>query len=221
MDKPFIIYLIWAVIAISISFLNSGPSPDTITHTLIIGFIGIQIALFPRLEKLKKSFSPKKLFFIISLISACAVEGFYMISNPVFRNLQITSSTSLFQILPNYLIDLLFTFPAYVIVFLVIWHFINKYKYKNWEYIIFIGLGQALGDGGAYFFTNPFMLIFIPYIMLNYHAMNSTGYFLIKQELNPKNNSRLKYIIPPLCIIIAYLICGATIKLIGQSIGLV
>ena len=65
--------------------------------------------------------------------------------------------------------DRLYTVPAYLVVLSVIWWFINRYRYPYWHYVITMGLGQALGDGGLLFFLNaPAMLVFLPYPMTNY-----------------------------------------------------
>jgi len=93
---------------------------------------------------------------------------------------------------------------VYVVVFLVIWHFINKYKFVLWEYVLFIGLGQALGDGGFFFIANPFALIMLPYVMISYHAMNIVPFLAIKDNLSPKSNSKLRFIIPPITLITTF-----------------
>ncbi len=220
LGTPLIIYITWAIIVFIVSFLSGGASPDNITHALIIGFIGVQIIAYPYLLKTTKKMPKQTTFIFISVIFACAVEGFYMLSNPVNSALKVTQAMPAAQIITNYLIDLAFTVPAYIAIFSVTWHFINKYEYKPWEYIIFIGLGQAIGDGWAYFFANPVMLLLIPYVMINYHAMNTTSYFLAKEGLKPKDKTWRKYIIPPICIILVYLIFGTLINLIGKASGI-
>ena len=108
----------------------------------------------------------------------------------------------------------------YIVIFLVIWFFMTRYQYKLWQYLLLIGLGQALGDGGFYFVAAPFMLPFLPYVMVNYHAMNFVPYLLAKDSIKPKRFGWAKYVLPPVVIIITYLILGGAIHLIGVLTGL-
>jgi hypothetical protein len=214
------VYIIWAVIVFAITFVSKGLDSENITHMLIIFFFFAQLIAYPLIKLVSKLFSPKIGFLTIGLIFAAVVEGFYMISDPVFDSLKLTAGMSMGKMLGNFLIDLIFTIPVYIVIFLVIWYFINRYSYKLWEYLIIISLGQALGDGGFFFIASPFMLIFLPYVMINYHSMNLIPYILTKDSLKSQKNSWMKYIIPPSVIILIYIMFGILINIIGPLFAL-
>jgi len=148
------------------------------------------------------------------------VEGFHMISTPVFLSLRIGTETSFLQGLINYALDLLFTVPAYLVIFSVIWVFVNRYLYPLWHYVIIMGLGQALGDGGLFYFLNaPAMLLFLPYPMTNYHAINVIPFLTVRDDLKrDRPASAWMYLAIP-ALIGTYLVCGAIIKLLGRFFG--
>ncbi|MFH1316891.1 MAG: hypothetical protein ABII01_05205 [Candidatus Woesearchaeota archaeon] len=214
------IYIIWAVVVFSVTFITKGFDPDNITHFLIIIFFLAQLALFPLIKVISKMFTPKLIFITLAVIFAALVEGFYMLTNPVFKSLKFTAGMSFEKMLSNYLVDLIFTIPVYIVVFFVIWYFINRYDYKLWEYLIFISLGHAIGDGFFFFLASPIMIIFIPYVMINYHAMNLVPFLLVNNKLKPKNKSWMKYVLPPIAIIILYLLSGMIINTVGQLFAL-
>ncbi len=218
MDKKIIIYTIWAVLVFLITFLQ-GASSDNITHFLILLFFALQFLALKFFEKIYNKFSPRTGFVFLSVLFACVVEGFYLISKPVFASLQITAATPINQIAINYFTDLLFTVPVYIVIFLCIWHFINKYKYELWEYVIFISLAQALGDGIAFFAAAPVMLLFLPYVMINYQAMNILPFLFAKPNLKPTTSSWKKYVLPVVSIIVIYFIGGLLIKIVGSFFG--
>lgn len=144
-----------------------------------------------------------------------------MISRPVFLSLRIGWDTPFTQGLINYAIDLLFTVPAYFVIFSVIWYFINRYQYTLWQYIILMGLAQALGDGGLFFFLNaPAMLFFLPYPMTNYHAINVIPFLAVRDRLNHERLTSSSAYLAVLGVIGTYLICGAIVKLLGKAFGL-
>jgi len=214
------IYVIWAVITFILTFSNENLANENLTHIFLIIFFILQLTFYFLYIRKKSNFKNNKFqFIILGAILASIVEGFYMFSLPVFDSLIINSQTSLLVGLKNYFIDLIFTIPAYLIIFTLIWIFINKYQYKLWEYFIFFSLGQALGDGGFFFFSNPFALVFLPYVMLNYHSMNLLPYLLSKNNLSGKNKSFMKYIIPPLIILVTYIISGILINVVGDFFG--
>jgi len=220
-NKIFIsLYAFWAVIVFALTFISKGYNPDNITHILIIIFFLVQLTTYPLIRVVSKKFSPKITFLIFGLIFAAVVEGLYMISDPLFESLKFVAGISIGKMISNFLIDLVFTIPVYIVVFLVIWYFINKYNYKLWEYLLFISLGQALGDGGIYFLASPFMLVFLPYVMINYHSMNLIPYLLTKNNLKPQNNSWMKYVVPPISIIVLYILFGIIINIIGPLFSL-
>ncbi|MFH1052785.1 MAG: hypothetical protein V1740_00030 [Candidatus Woesearchaeota archaeon] len=214
------IYIIWAVVVFSVTFITKGFDPDNITHFLIILFFLAQLALFPIIKVLSKMFTPKLIFITLAVIFAALVEGFYMFSNPVFESLRFTAGMGFNTMLTNYFIDLIFTIPVYIVILISIWYFINKYSYKLWEYLIIFSLGQAIGDGFFFFLASPLMIIFLPYVMINYHSMNLVPFLLVNNKLKPKNKSWMKYIIPPIAIIVIYLIFGFLINFIGPLFAL-
>jgi len=79
-------------------------------------------------------------------------------------------------------IDLTLTLPAYVCIFLVIWWFARRHRYSAFSFFFVMGLGQALGDGQAYFLANPAMLVFVPYVMSNYWAMTFVPFLLVRGQ---------------------------------------
>jgi len=214
------LYLIWAVVTFVIVLPNKDLYLENITHVLILIFFVLQIVFYKIISKLP-ILDAKKRFILLGVIFASIVEGFYMISDPVFESLKVTSGLSLFQILSNYAIDLLFTVPVYIAIFYAIWFFINKYDYNFWEYLIFISLGQSLGDGGFFFLANPLALVFLPYVMLNYHSMNLIPYMLVKSDLKKGKKSIMRFVIPPIALIAIYFVLGFIIQIIGAIVGLV
>ena len=216
-----ILYCLWATFAIGLSIAHAGLSSESITRLLVIGFLFGQIALRSRLVKLFPKLAPRARFFALGIILAAVVEGFHMISQPVFPSLRIGGNTGLGQGLMHYALDLLFTVPAYFLILSVIWCFVEKYHFSLWQYIIVMGLAQALGDGGLFYFIKaPAMLIFLPYPMTNYHAMNVIPFLAVRDFLRPqRSQSRFAYLAVP-SLIGTYLVCGAIIQLLGKWFGL-
>jgi len=149
------------------------------------------------------------------------VEGFHMISMPVFLSLRIGRDTSFTEGLNRYALDLLFATPAYLVIFAVIWCFINRYHFTLWHYIAIVGLGQALGDGGlVYFIKAPAMVFFLPYPMTNYQAMNIIPFLAVRDHLKrSRSESVFSWLVVP-GLIGTYFICGTIIKLAGRHFGL-
>jgi hypothetical protein len=223
-DKSWIgpaLYCLWATLAIGSALGFSGLSAEGVTRLWVIAFLFAQIALRSVLVKVLPRLAPKARFIVLGTVLAAVVEGFHMISTPVFLSLRIGMDTSLAQGFANYALDLLFTAPAYLVIFSVIWGFINRYHYSLWHYVMIMGLGQTLGDGGLFFFLNtPAMLLFLPYPMTNYHAINVIPFLAVLADLKrdrPASASRY-FAIPGL--IGTYLMCGAIIKLLGRFLGL-
>lgn len=215
------LYCLWATLAIFSAIAFSGFSAESVTRLSVIAFLFGQIALRSVLVKALSQFSPKPRFIILGTILAAVVEGFHMISTPVFLSLRVGMDTSLAQGLTNYAIDLLFTVPAYLVIFSVIWSFVNRYRYPLWHYIVVMGLGQALGDGGLIYFLNaPAMLFFLPYPMTNYHAINVIPFLAVRDDLKcDRPASAWMYLAVPV-LIGTYLVCGAIIKLLGRFFGI-
>lgn len=216
---PLIIYSIWAVLSFIAVFLFKGLDAENITHVFLIVFLLLQYPLFTFIYSKVIKFSPKTRFILLGTIFAAIVELFFMISTPVHESLKITSNTSFQQGIMNYLIDLAFTLPFYVVLFFVVWFFINKYQFKLWEYIIVFAVAQSLGDGSSFFIGDPFALILLPYVMISYHAMNVLPFLTVKDNLAPKNTSKERFIVPVIAIVLLYLVLGILIQLAGSLIG--
>lgn len=216
-----VLYCLWATLAIGSAIAFSGFSAETVTRLLVIAFLFGQIALRSMLVKALPQLAPKARFIVLGTMFAVVVEGFHMISTPVFLSLRVGMGTSLAQGFTNYALDLLFTVPAYLAIFSVIWGFVNRYRYPLWHYVIIMGLGQALGDGGLLYFLNaPAMLLFLPYPMTNYHAINVIPFLAVRDELTSKRPaSAWMYLAIP-ALIGTYFVCGAIIKLLGRFFGL-
>ncbi|MEO8441688.1 MAG: hypothetical protein ABI547_04330 [Betaproteobacteria bacterium] len=215
------LYCLWAVFAIGLSIALAGLSAESITRLLVMVFLLGQIALRARLVNAFPRLAPRTSFVVLGSALAAVVEGFHMISTPVFLSLRIDRNTSFAQGLANYALDLLFTLPAYLVVFSVIWCFINRYRFTFWQYVIVIGLGQVVGDGGLFYFLNaPAMLFFLPYPMTNYHAINVIPFLAVRDRLNQQRSaSAFAYVVVP-ALIGTYLVCGAIIKIVGRYVGL-
>lgn len=208
------------MVAIVLSIALSGLSPESITRLWVIALLLGEVAWRPILLKALPSLAPRTRFLVLGIVLAASVEGMHMISMPVFMALRIDRETSFSQGLIRYALDLAFTLPAYLVIFSLIWFFINRYCYTLWNYILVMGLAQTLGDGGLLFFINaPAMLFFLPYPMTNYHAINVIPFLAVRDHLKPGRLVSLSSYVAVPGLIGAYWICGAIIKLLGRSLG--
>lgn len=215
------LYSVWAIVTIGLSIGVSGLSPESVTRLLVIALLLGELALRPMLVDALPALASRTRFLVLGTLLAAAVEGMHMISMPVFLALRIDRETSFAEGLVRYALDLLFTLPAYVVIFSLLWFFIIRYRYTLWNYILVMGLAQTLGDGGLFFFIDaPAMLFFLPYPMTNYHAINIIPFLAVRDHLPPARSiSAGRYLAIP-ALIGAYLVCGAIIKLVGRSLGL-
>jgi hypothetical protein len=215
------LYCVWAIVAIGLSIGVSGLSPESVTRLLVIALLLGELALRPMLVDALPALASRTRFLVLGTLLAAAVEGMHMISMPVFLALRIDRETSFAEGLVRYALDLLFTLPAYVVIFSLLWFFIIRYRYTLWNYILVMGLAQTLGDGGLFFFIDaPAMLFFLPYPMTNYHAINIIPFLAVRDHLPPARSAGAgRYLAIP-ALIGAYLVCGAIIKLVGRSLGL-
>jgi len=214
------IYCIWAVLSISLAIVAGGFSSESVTRILVIMFLLGQLFFCDKATILLTSISPKRRFILIGMLLATVVEGFHMISRPVFMNVRIGWETSFAQGFKFLAIDLAFTLPAYYVIYSVIWFFINRFQYSLWSYILIFGFAQAMGDGGIFFFINaPPMLLFLPYPMTNYHAINILPFLAVRNQLSSdRSGSYYSYLAIP-AVMSTYFVCGAIIKLLGKSLG--
>jgi len=216
------LYLLWACVSIALALSAGGFSAENITRLGVLAFLLFQGLTRSYWQKLFSGRKPQVRFILLGCLLAVGVEGFHMISMPVFAALKITAETTFFQGLGFYALDLLFTLPAYLLVFSLIWHLINRYAYGFWHYTLVMGLAQALGDGGLYFFIGaPALLLFLPYPMTNYHAINLLPYALVQEDLNPERKSNWRSNLAIVWVILAYFVCGAVIQGLGRVFGLV
>ena len=215
------LYCVWAIVAIGLSIGLSGLSPESVTRLLVIALLLGELALRPMLVDALPALASRTRFLVLGTLLAAAVEGMHMISMPVFLALRIDRETSFAEGLVRYALDLLFTLPAYVVIFSLLWFFIIRYRYTLWNYILVMGLAQTLGDGGLFFFIDaPAMLFFLPYPMTNYHAINIIPFLAVRDHLPPARSAGAgRYLAIP-ALIGAYLVCGAIIRLVGRSLGL-
>jgi hypothetical protein len=215
------LYVLWAAVAIGWAVALAGLTAESVTRLLVIGFLLVQVALRPALVKAFPALPPRARFVLLGTSLAAVVEGFHMISTPVFLSLRVDRGTPLAQGLARYGLDLLFTVPAYLVIFSVIWFFADRYRYSAWHYAIVMGLAQALGDGGLFLFaSSPGMLFFLPYPMTNYHAINVVPFLAVRDQLGRGRpaGGRANLAVP--AVIATYLVCGAVIKLVGRRLGL-
>lgn len=215
------LYCMWAAISIGLSIVLAGPTTETITRVLVLAFIAGQYVIRARLVNALPKLAPRARFITMGVLLAAVVEGFHMISKPVYSSLVVGLDTPPSDALRFYAIDLLVTTPAYVVIFAVIWFFINRYHYALWSYIVVMGLGQALGDGGVFFFAAaPQLLVFLPYPMTNYHACNVLPFVATRDALPvARAAGRRSWVAVP-ALIAVYLVCGSFIKLAGRAAGL-
>lgn len=215
------LYCLWATLAIGASIALAGLSVETITRLLVLAFIGVQFVFRSALVNALPALAPRARFIVMGVLLAAVVEGFHMISKPVYASLLVGPDTAPAEALRRYAIDLVATVPAYVVIFAVIWFFINRYRYGLWPYIVTMGLGQALGDGGIFFFAAaPQMLAFLPYPMTNYHAINVIPFLAVRGTLPAARAAGRRSWLAVPALIGTYLVCGALIKLAGRAAGL-
>lgn len=209
-------YVLWAVIAVGLAFAAGGLSRDNVTRIAIIGWFGLQLATWRWLRGVLVRGTPGARFVVVGMVLAAVVEGCYMISRPVFPGLVVDRGMDAQTIVAHYALDLALTLPAYLVIFTVIWRFVRAYRYSLWEYVLIAGAGQALGDGFVYFVSAPAMLLFLPYPMLNYHAINVVPFLAVRDELPATFRvSHRRFLLLPVLVIV-YLSCGAVISAVGS-----
>lgn len=211
-------YGAWAAGAVAASLAVGGLSAENLTRLMVIAFLAWQWTWRGLIVNACAGWAPRARFIVLGTALAAVVEGFHMISRPVFDGLRITAETPVMKAVANYALDLAFTIPAYVAILAVIWWFIRRYRYAPWLYALVFGLAQALGDGGlAYFAERPAMLAFLPYPMTNYHAMNVLPFLAIADRLGPDRGAGpVRWLAIP-AVIATYFACGALIRWVGAA----
>ena len=218
----FAIYIIWFIISFAIVFAKDGPSLDNITRVLILAYFGLTLFLSGFIASLRKKLKlgPKLAFILISVVSAAFVETFYMISKPLHTSLLITSADTFGGAVSKWLADIVLTAPFYIVIFFVAWLLINRYEYTPKQYLIVISIAQAIGDGSGFFLLNPGAAIFLPYVMINYHAMSFVPFRMVRSEIQPRSRSKIRFLIPLIIIPVVYVLGGIAIFTVGAFLGL-
>jgi len=205
-------YGAWTTLVLMASFAHDGMSANTVTRLLILAYLALTAAFWWK----RPAPAPGRAAFILHCCrNAMAVEFCYMFSRPVFESLVYKPGMSLAQLLQNTLIDWCFTFPAYGLIFSVFWWILQRFRYSLAEYVLLFSAGQALGDGNAFFMANPGMLLFIPYVMLNYQAIQVIPYLHARPALHP-HRRRGRWLAPLLLIPLTYWVAGALIIGVGR-----
>ena len=148
------LYVSWVVLAIGISLAATGLTPENVTRLLVVAFLLVQLATAARRSRARcRRVAPRIRFVVLGTLLAAVVEGFHMISKPVFASLRVDRATPRPTGSRSTALDLLFTVPAYVVIFSVIFFFVARYRYGAWAYAVGIGFAQTIGDGGLFFFA--------------------------------------------------------------------
>ena len=213
---------IWFLLSLPLPLFHDGLNRDSFTRLLVLAYFLLSLLWFYKKGQFVEIKNPKRTFIVWCVINAMILEIFHMISRSLHPSLLITSNTSFLQALKNTSIDLALTLPAYIIIFLVVWHLAKKYNYTPFSFLFFMGLGQALGDGNAFFLINPVSLIFIPYVMLNYWAMNFVPYLVVRNYIpSPSlpDNKFKKVFFPIILLPITYLVVAGVILNLGVILG--
>jgi hypothetical protein len=218
----FVMLGIWFGLSLVVGLFHDGTGRDSVTRLLILAFFLLSLWWFYRKGRFIEIKHPGRTFIAWCTINAMAVEIFHMFSRPLSPSLLITVHTPWVRALKNISIDLMLTLPAYLIIFLVIWRLLERYYYSAFPFFFLIALGQALGDGGVFFMVNPGALLLIPYVMLNYWAMNFVPYLVVQKNLFkpvlPACNWKAN-LLPVLILPLVYWITGGVILAIGRSLG--
>lgn len=205
------LYALWTTLVLSLAFAHAGLNRDTVTRLLVLAYLALNLAIRPKDNPKNKTQNKSQRRFILACtLNSLAVEFFYMFSRPVFDCLLFQPGDSPTMLLQKTLIDWLFTFPAYLVIYKVFWLLLQRYRYSLTEYALLFSAGQALGDGNAFFCANPAMLLFLPYVMLNYQAANVVPYLSLQPTLTAQKTNRWA---PLIAIPLTYLVMGACIHL--------
>ncbi|MFN8614188.1 MAG: hypothetical protein U0931_42045 [Vulcanimicrobiota bacterium] len=208
-------YIIWTSLVLSVCFAHDGMSRNSLTRLLILAYLALSLGLGRRLRPQGGA----GLFVFVCVVSSLVVEFFYMFSRPVFPHLLFQPGDAATTVVYKTLVDWAFTAPAYVVIYAVFWRLLARYRYSLTEYVLLFSAGQALGDGNAFFLAQPGMLLFIPYVMLNYQAINVLPYLWVRDRLQGQR-LRGRWLVPLLVIPITYWVMGACIQIAGKLCGL-
>lgn len=213
------VYGAWATLLVLAVLAREGLSANNVTRLLVVAYLlaGLGWYALTRRHTVRQGSAA---FVLRCTASALAVELFYMPSRPVFAALRWTRATPVATLAKHALIDLAFTAPAYLVIFSVCWLLLRRYRYRVAEYALLFSLGQALGDGNAFFVANPGALWLAPWVMLNYQAINVVPYLRARPHLAGERSSAARLVAPLVAIPATYWVMGACIKLVGRRLGL-
>jgi hypothetical protein len=215
------LYLAWALPCIGIVLLKDPLSPDALTHLAVFAWLGLSLLGIPLLRRLAQRHSPRLVFLAACVASAAVVEGCYMISAPLHPSLLIKPGTGAAEAARYLALDLVLTTPAYLLIFWAVWALMRRYAYRPIEFIVLVGAGQALGDGVAYLSANPAMLVFLPWLMVSYHAMTMAAFLALRERI-PADTQRRRpamFVLPLLGLPAVYWIAGGTILVVVRALG--
>lgn len=217
-------YIVWAALVIALTFSKPGLPNEHLTHFLVLVILGAVLLVWRIVGKrvLARGIrKPRRFFVLWSVLLASLVEGTYMISDPFAHSkmLILSAHPTLGEFLAKYAIDLALTVPFYTVLFFIVWRLINRYQYSVWEYVFLIAFAQAVGDGGPFFFLAPWMLLLIPYTMMNYQAMSVVPFLAVRPQLALGKVSRWKkYVVTIVTIVLTYFVLGAILTILGKII---
>ncbi len=221
----FITLGVWFFVSIAIPFSITGIDNSAATRIAIMSYFAVSLLLFYLFGRNLQIKHPKRTFIILSLIGSTFGEISYMISRPLNMALLVTPGMSPEQIFRNTAIDLILTFPAYLCIFSVIWFFARRYQYTAFSFLFIMGLAQSLGDGLQTFLNQPSLLLFTPYIMVNYWAMTFVPFLVVRKSIDAvvdtprKKAGFLAHILPLLAMPLTYYSVAIVIILIGRALG--
>ncbi len=218
----FVVMAVWLALSIGLSLAHEGFTANAVTRFGILGTFALSLGWYWRWGRTLVVQHPKRTFFAWSIVNALIGESWYMVSRPLNLSLIITKETPLPEALRRWAIDLTLTAPAYVGIFSVVWWLIHRYRYSPFSYFFLIGLGQALGDGNVFFLANPLMLLFVPYVMLNYWAMSFVPYLVIRSSIDEatlKPGRVVPVVVTLVLMPMTYFVAGATIITAGRLLG--
>lgn len=219
---PFVVMAVWLALSIGLSLAHEGFTANAVTRFGILGTFALSLLWYWRWGRVLVVRHPRRTFLAFSVVNALIGESWYMVSRPLDTSLLITRQTAPLEALRHWAVDLTLTAPAYVGIFSVVWWLIHRYRYSPFSYFFLIGLGQALGDGNAFFLANPVMLLFVPYVMLNYWAMSFVPYLVIRgsiDEATLKPGKVAPVIVTLGLMPVTYFCAGAIIITAGRLLG--
>jgi hypothetical protein len=215
------LYLAWALPCLAIVLFKDPVAPDALTHLAVLAWLGLSLLTRPVLRRLAERHPPRRVFLAACVVSAAVVEGCYMFSAPLHPTLLVTPRTGATEALRFLALDLVLTTPAYVLIFWAVWALLRRYAYRPIEFIVLVGAGQALGDGVAYLSANPGMLVFLPWLMVSYHAMTMAPFLALRGRVDASAQRRrpAMFVLPLLVLPAVYWIAGGTILVVVRALG--